>query len=58
LAAANEYLGQRVANEHGFAIAGYKRRQIGLRVVVVKASSQWSRFDNDTPLHNMAEAAM
>jgi hypothetical protein len=55
---ANEYLGHLVSNEDGFSIAGYERRQIRLRVDVVKASAQWNRFDNDTPLHKMAEAAM
>jgi hypothetical protein len=58
VAAANEYLGQRVANEHGFSIAAYERRQLGLRVDVVKASAQWSRFDNESPLAEKAEAAL
>jgi hypothetical protein len=58
VAAANEYLGQLVSNEHGFSIAAYERRQLGLRVDVVKASCQWSRFDNDSPLAEKAEAAL
>ena len=43
---------------HGFSIAAYERRQLGQIVVVVKASFQWSRFGNDSPLAETAEAAL
>jgi hypothetical protein len=57
--AANEYLGQRVSNEHGFSIAAYKRRQIRLFVAVVKTSCQLSRFGKDTlSAVETAESAM
>jgi len=55
VAAANKYLGQLVVEEHCVSIAAYERLQVGSPVVVVKASSQWSRFGNDSPLAEMAE---
>jgi hypothetical protein len=58
LAAANEYLGQRVANEDGFSIATCERRAIVMLVVEVKASARWIRFDNESPLAEKAEAAL
>ena len=33
---------------HGFSIAAYERRQLGLRVAVEKASFPWSRFIEDS----------
>ena len=50
--------GQLIASEHGFSIAAYERRQLGFLVVVVKASAQWSRFENEFPLAEKTEAAL
>ena len=50
MAATNIYLGQLVVEEHVVSIAAYERRQVGLLVEVVEASSMWSRFEGDTPL--------
>ena len=58
MAAANKYLGQLVVEEHGVSIAAYERRQLGLLVDVVEASSQWSRFDNESHLVETADAAL
>jgi hypothetical protein len=58
VAAANEYLGKLVVKEHGFSIAAYERRELYILVVVVKASSQWSRFGNDSRLAETPEAAL
>ena len=58
MAATNKYFGQIVFKEHGFSIAAYKRRQLGLRVAVEKASFQWSRFEYDSHLAENVEAAL
>ena len=60
MAAANKYLGQSIASEHGFSVAAYEHRQLGflVDVDVVKASAQWSRFGKKSPLSEEWEAVL